>query len=71
MHYKNGREVKIGDKVVGRNWSGNPVSGIVVAVNPNAGETSCNLGVVNIESVAPNMCAKEFLHIDDALPYTK
>lgn len=66
MHYANGREVQIGDKVVGRNSNGQPVSGIVIA--KNASET-CNIAVVPLP---PYACcsdnAKNFLHVDDAFP---
>ena len=40
MHYKNGREAKLGDRVVGRDSYNNLVTGTVVQIMPGA--TSCN-----------------------------
>ncbi len=64
MHYKNGCEAKVGDKVVGRDWQGNPVSGVVTKTVPGA--TTCNIEVVPIKD-AGTWNSSEFLHIDDAL----
>lgn len=65
MHYKNGREVKVGDKVVGADWQRNPVAGIVVAVAP--GSTTCNISIVPTHPHA-TYNSDQFLHVDDALP---
>lgn len=42
MHYKNGREAKLGDPVVGRVGS-NVIAGTIVSMYPGA--TSCNVSV--------------------------
>ena len=66
MHYKNGREAKVGDHVVGRSYSG-PSSGVVVSAQ--AGSDTCNLQVLPVTPAnLVCMTAKECLHIDDALP---
>lgn len=66
MHYKNGRSAQVGDKVVGRDWSGNPVAGIVVQTlsTPN----TCNIAVVPLANVSCSLNSAHFLHVDDALP---
>jgi len=66
MHYKNGREVKIGDHVVGRDWAGKPVGGIVVDLVPQP--NTCNIAIVPSSQVTCNLNSAEFLHVDDALP---
>lgn len=66
MHYKNGRAVKIGDKVIGRDWSGNPVAGVVLDTLPNP--NTCNIAVVPVGNLCCNLNSAEFLHVDDALP---
>lgn len=43
MHYKNQREVKIGDIAVKRSSDGSIRAGLVVSLSPGA--TSCNLGL--------------------------
>jgi hypothetical protein len=67
MHYKNGREVKIGDQVVGKDWQGNALAGIVVKTAPGA--ETCNIGVIPVPTNGgiPSYNAGEFLHIEDAL----
>jgi len=65
MHYKNGREVNIGDKVVGRDYVNNPVCGVVINMMP--AETCCNISVVSTTNFL-NYTANDFLHIDDAIP---
>jgi len=67
MHYKNGREVKVGDKVVGRGHNGNPISGIVI--EHNAQSDACNIAIVPCpDYISCSLMSKEFLHVDDALP---
>ncbi len=65
MHYKNGREAKIGDRVVVPN-NGQPFIGMLTQAT--AGSTTCN------GRVAPLPLAREdyvtlgdILHVDDAL----
>jgi len=66
MHYKNGREAKVGDAVVGRNVSGDPVAGVLVDLL--ASSDTCNGNV--ILAGAPKHCVtlKDCLHVDDAIP---
>lgn len=63
MHYQNGREVKIGDSVVGKDHGGNVTAGIVVGMTPGA--QACNIKVVPANQWA-TYTAGEFLHADDA-----
>jgi hypothetical protein len=63
MHYKNGREAKIGDKVVLINEYGTACIGILY--DAVAGQDYCNgkLAIVSPSDPCPNL--KECLHIDD------
>jgi hypothetical protein len=63
MHYKNGREAKIGDKVVGKDSSGNPVAGVLTSAH--AQSTTCNGQIVPFNS--PTWCVTlgDCLHVDD------
>ena len=65
MHYKNGREAKVGDQIVVTNYGGIKVTGVVVAAFP--GSETCNLLV---QPINPNgnlsASAKECLHVEDA-----
>ncbi|MBU4274185.1 MAG: hypothetical protein L6437_00270 [Kiritimatiellae bacterium] len=64
MHYANGREAKVGDEVVGRNVSGEPVAGVLVDLR--AESDTCNGNV--ILTGAPKHCVtiKNCLHVEDA-----
>ena len=67
MHYRNGREAKVGDHVVGRNYDGSILSGVVVTTN--AQSDTCNLTIVPIiPGSMMRLTAKECLHADDAIP---
>lgn len=65
MHYKNGREAKVGDQVVARDYNGTAFAGVVVKTIP--GTDACNLQVVPLRDHPHTYTAKECLHIDDAL----
>ena len=68
MHYKNGREAKIGDKVVGKDCNGNPVGGLLVEGYP--GDGTCNGFVVPatiISNYRQVVTLKDCLHLDDAI----
>jgi hypothetical protein len=65
MHYKNGREVKLGDQVVGKDCAGNIQSGTVIKAT--AGSDTCNLVIVPPGTPALYATAKECLHVDDAM----
>lgn len=70
MHYKNGREAKIGDKVVTKDYAGNPISGIVGHANTQS--NSWNLYIYPMRPIdQQRVTASECLHIDDVLPVTK
>ena len=68
MHYKNGREAKVGDKIVGKDiYTGNPFSGIVGFAH--AGSDTCNLTVYPLMATDQmSATAKDCLHIEDVLP---
>jgi hypothetical protein len=64
MHYKNGREAKVGDKVITKDCCGTIHAGVVVALYP--GSDTCNIGLVPIgQQFSAN--AKDSLHMEDAL----
>ena len=65
MHYRNGREAKAGDQVVGLNVSGDPVGGTLVDLK--AETDTCNGNV--ILTGAPKHCVtiKDCLHVDDMM----
>ena len=63
MHYKNGREVRIGDRVIGFH-NGLPKAGIVIDALPAS--TACNIAIVPCpEYVSCSFQSKDFLHADD------
>lgn len=68
MHYKNGREAKAGDQIIGRDWNGNAIGGVVVELN--AQSTTCNGRVISAQQVwgLPVVTLSDCLHVDDALP---
>ncbi|MBI5770817.1 MAG: hypothetical protein HZA93_23775 [Verrucomicrobia bacterium] len=64
MHYKNGREAKVGDRVVVPN-NGKPFIGLLSEVN--AGSDTCNGQVIPMPASSHYVTLKEILHVDDAL----
>jgi len=69
MHYKNGREVKVGDRVVGI-LNGLPKAGIVVDTVP--GSTACNIAIVPCpEYVSCSYQSKDFLHAEDVTAWPR
>jgi len=63
MHYKNGRSVKVGDRVIGIH-NGLPKAGIVIDTVP--GSTACNIAIVPCpEYVSCSYQSKDFLHMED------
>lgn len=64
MHYKNGREAKVGDQIVGRDC-GHALTGIVVRTLP--GSETCNLGIAPTPSPQTYVNASDCLHLEDAL----
>jgi len=65
MHYKNGREAKIGDKVVLIPSYGPPVIGILYDAIP--GNDFCNGRIAPVSPTNPCPNLKECLHLDDVL----
>jgi len=65
MHYKNGREAKIGDKVVLIPSYGPPVIGILYDAIP--GNDFCNGRIAPVSPTNPYPNLKECLHLDDVL----
>lgn len=63
MHYKNGREAKIGDKIVGVDNYGIPLAGILVSTI--AGATTCNGNIVPFNNPAWSITLKDCLHVED------
>jgi hypothetical protein len=63
MHYKNGREAKVGDRIVGVDSSGHPVAGVLVEAN--AGSTTCNGNVVPFNSPTWCITLGDCLHVED------
>lgn len=64
MHYKNGREAKVGDKVISKDSAGNVTSGIVLFMYPAT--TTCNLGLAPLTAPSAYVNAGDCLHVDDA-----
>lgn len=63
MHYKNGREAKPGDKIVGLDHAGNPIAGFLVKIQAG---TTCN-GYVAQSTPIYMVTLGDCLHADDAL----
>jgi hypothetical protein len=71
MHYKNGREAKVGDRIVGVDSAGHPVAGVLVEAHP--GSTTCNGQVVPFASPTWCITLGDCLHVEDyqAMPKAK
>jgi hypothetical protein len=65
MHYKNGREAKVGDQIVAKNYNGTPAIEVVVAVS--TANNTCNLTTIPLTSNTFSRTASEALHVDDAI----
>jgi len=65
MHYKNGREAKEGDQIVGKDTNGKAVGGTLVNINQS---TTCNGNVIpaNLIWNLPLVTLSDCLHMDDA-----
>ena len=68
MHYKNGREAKVGDHIVGKGTGGNAVGGILVTANQQS--DTCNGQIISGAELyaLPYVTLKDCLHVDDAFP---
>lgn len=68
MHYKNGREAKTGDLVIGRNYTGNVFIGGIFDLN--AGAETCNCRVAEQRpggSDVRHETVGNLVHAEDAL----
>jgi hypothetical protein len=66
MHYKNGREARVGDRVLVQSYTGHEYVGLVIHAEPKC--ETCNLQVIPYPITnAQHATAKECLHIDDVL----
>jgi len=63
MHYANGKEAKVGDKIVGKDVSGNPLGGIVAEIYPDT--DTCNLIVILTGAPQYTATAGECLLVED------
>lgn len=65
MHYKNGREAKVGDQIVGKDSNGNAIGGTLI--NANAQSTTCNGYVMPASETYKQslVTLSDCLHIDD------
>jgi len=66
MKFKNGREIKIGDSVIGKDWRDCPVSGTVVTGDTEKGHPSLVFQHGVHKTVCPSLALAGFLHADDA-----
>ena len=63
-HFKNGREIKVGDKIVGKNaWSG-VFAGTVIAIY--VGAATCNINYIPTGVPTQSATASDCLHEEDA-----
>ncbi|OQA09457.1 MAG: hypothetical protein BWY66_00556 [bacterium ADurb.Bin374] len=65
MHYKNGREAKAGDQIVGRDYDGSVLAGVLVGPNPASDTCNGRLISSSLVNSAPLISLKDFVHADD------
>lgn len=67
MHYRNGREAKVGDKIVmlGGYGSGAQVVAAGVLYDAQPGNDYCNGNIAPIQNPIHGACMCDCLHIDD------
>lgn len=63
MHYRNGREVKNGDKIVQLN--GGKVEAVGVLHSATSGNDYCNGNIAPTQSPTTTACLCDCLHVDD------
>ncbi len=51
MHYKNGREAKVGDLVIGKtyNTGGKTITGTLISLTPGPDSCSCEVGYLAVQ----------------------
>lgn len=67
MHYMNGRKAEIGDKVLGVDSGGNPITGVFVEL-ASAESDTCNGYIIPTSVLFRErqiVTLKELLHVDD------
>lgn len=65
MKFKNNREIKVGDPVIGKDWRDCPVSGTVVTGDAEKGHPPLVFQHGVHKTVCPSLELKNFLHADD------
>lgn len=68
MKFKNGREIKAGDPVVGTDWRDCPVTGTAVTGDTDKGHPPLVFQHGVHKTVCPSLVLENFLHADDAKP---
>ena len=70
IKYKNGREAKLDDVIVGLDWRGGAVEGIVVKGDSKQGHPELVFQHAVHKTVCPSLALENFLHEDDAVVNT-
>ena len=67
MHYKNGREAKVGDQVVGRDCCNRVLAGVLVEITP--GTNTCNGRVIQQAAIdtSPFVTLSECVNANDIM----
>jgi len=66
MKFKNGRAIKAGDPVIGKDWRDCPVKGTVVTGDVAKGHPPLVFQHGVHKTVCPSLALEHFLHADDA-----
>lgn len=69
MHYKNGREAKNGDPVIGLGYNGEPIAGSIHGITPGSDQCNCTVAVAVMGGVNQLTCQTvgNYFHAGDAL----
>ena len=69
MHYKNGREAKNGDPVIGRGYNNEPVAGTLHSIVPGTESCNCTVAVPVMGGINQLTCQTvgNYYHAEDAL----
>ena len=66
MHYKNKREARNGDTVIGKpEFAPAPMVGILQDINPQS--NSCNAMIIRPGQITYSVTVGDFYHVEDAL----
>lgn len=70
MHYKNGREARNGDPVIGPAWTGSKeiVAGTIHSIAPGCETCNCTVAIPIVGGVNQSSCrtVSDFYHAEDA-----